>query len=267
MIARLAIVASLVASSAAAEPGLSYRRLYVRAGLAHISPLTRSRALELSDVHGPASLAVMDGPVAGSGATLDAVTVPAVIVGYVLPVLHDRLSIETVLGAPFRVRFRATGTLANMSIAPEALGIPTGVPALGSALGEAEAAPPMLTVVYRPLDLGPVHPYIGAGVAALVSYDAHATNPILTEAAQPKFDIAPALGIAFQTGLDVKVWRNVVARLDIKYIALMKARATVEHIQVRTPDLPLFDTVEVGTATMEMWINPLVVQLGVGADF
>ena len=45
------------------------------------------------------------------------------------------------------------------------------------------------------------------------------------------------------------------------------ARGTVEHVQVRTPGLPLFDTVEVGTAKMSVWVNPLVVQLGVGADF
>jgi hypothetical protein len=31
--------------------------------------------------------------------------------------------------------------------------------------------------------------------------------------------------------------------------------------------LPLFETVEVGTAKMSVWVNPLVVQLGVGADF
>jgi hypothetical protein len=53
----------------------------------------------------------------------------------------------------------------------------------------------------------------------------------------------------------------------VKFIAGMLARARVEHIQVQTPELPLFDTVEVGTAKMSMWVNPLIIQAGIGTDF
>ena len=70
-----------------------------------------------------------------------------------------------------------------------------------------------------------------------------------------------------QGGLDVKLCKRVYARLDVKFIALMMARAEVKHVQVRTPELPLFDTVEVGTAKMSMWVNPLIVTAGVGIDF
>jgi outer membrane protein W len=263
----------LLAASAHAEPArepesaITYKRLYVRAGLLHIAPLSQSDEVQLSGVHGPATLVVRDGPIRGSGASLDPLTVPAVIVGYVLPALGDRLSIETVLGAPIHVTFRATGTLADMSIAPEALGIPTGVPALGSELGEADAAPPLVTLVYRIADLGPVHPYAGAGLGVLVSYNAHATNPVLTEAAQPTFSVDPAPGLALQTGLDVTLWRRVTARIDVKYVAFMKAHATVEHIRVRTPGIPIFEMADVGTATMDLWVNPLIVHIGVGVDF
>lgn len=178
------------ATAAHAEPHkalITYKRLYVRGGVLHIAPMSKSRELTLSDVHGPASLAVMDGPIAGSGAALDPVTIPAVIAGYTLPIWHDRLSIETVLSTPLHVTFRATGTLADMSIAPQALGLDTGVPALGAPMGAADAAPPLVTAVYRIADLGPLHPYAGTGVGVLVTYNAHATNPVLTEAAQPKF--------------------------------------------------------------------------------
>jgi outer membrane protein W len=262
------IVAAILMTSATAiaDPALTYQRLYFRAGVLHMSPLSDSRELTLAGVDGPASLAVMDGPIRGSGAAIDSLTVPAVIVGYTLPVLGDRLSLETVLSAPIRVHFRATGTLADMSIAPDAIGIPTGVPALGSDLGEADAAPPIVTAVYRFLD-GPVHPYAGAGLGLLITYNARATNPVLTEAGAPTFSIDPAPGLVVQTGVDVRLWRKVVARLDIKYIAFMKAYATVEHIKVRTPDLPLLEEAEVGSATMTMWVNPLIVQLGVGMDF
>jgi outer membrane protein W len=245
---------------------ITYKRLYVRGGVLHMEPLSRSRELELSDVHGAASLAVMDGPIAGSGASVDPLTIPAVIAGYTLPVLHDRLSLETVLSTPLHVRFRATGTLADMSIAPEALGLQTGVPALGSSLGEADAAPPLVTAVYRLAQLGPVAPYAGTGIGVLVTYNAHATNPTLTEAAQPKFHIDPAPGWVLQAGLDIALWRRVYARLDVKYIAFMKAHATVDDIVVRTPSLPLFEEAKVGSATMDLWVNPLIVQLGVGVD-
>lgn len=264
----IAALAALVAPSLArADDAWSYRRLYVRAGILHVAPLSDSRELELSGVHGPASLAVTDGPIAGSGAALDPLTIPAVIAGYTLPVWGDRLSIETVLSTPLHVTFRATGTLADMSLAPEALGIPTGVPALGSSLGEADAAPPIVTAVYRVAELGPVAPYLGLGVGVLVTYNARATNPVLTEAGAPTFSIDPAPGAVVQAGTDVTLWRRVVLRIDVKYIAFMKAHATVEGLRVRTPELPLFETAEVGRATMEMWVNPLIVQVGAGVDF
>jgi outer membrane protein W len=266
-VTKLALAALLVASTAHAERALTYERLYVRAGVLHIEPLSQSRELVLSGVHGAASLAVTDGPIAGSGAALEPLTIPAVIAGYVLPLWDDRLSLETVLSTPLHVKFRATGTLAEMSIAPEALGIPTGVPALGAELGEADAAPPLVTAVYRVADLGPVHPYLGLGVGVLVTYNARATNPVLTEVGAPRFHIDPAPGLVVQAGTDLALWRHVYVRADIKYIAFMKAHATVEDLRVRTPELPLFETAEVGTATMDLWVNPLIVQLGAGVDF
>ena len=47
----------------------------------------------------------------------------------------------------------------------------------------------------------------------------------------------------------------------------MQANATVEHIQVKTPELPLFDSVEVGTAKMSVMVNPLIIQAGIGTNF
>jgi outer membrane protein W len=266
-VGRVAFVLCLLASAARAERAITYKRLYVRGGILHMSPLSDSRELELSGVNGPASLAVMDGPIAGSGATLDSLTIPAAIIGYTLPVWGDRLSLETVISTPIHVTFRATGSLADMSIAPEALGIETGVPALGPALGEADAAPPLLTLVYRLAELGPLYPYAGAGLGVLVTYNTRATNPVLTEVAEPTFHIDPAPGLVLQTGVDLKLWRSVHARVDVKYIAFMKAHATVENLAVRTPNIPLFETATVGSATMEMWVNPLIVQAGVGVDF
>ena len=243
------------------------KRLYLRAGVAIIKPLSVSREMELADVDGAASLAIENGPIAGSGASVGSATVPALIIGYRLPWLNNRLSIETVLGLPFEVKLKATGTLKNESLAPMALGIPTGVPPLGEELGTAKAAPPTLTAVYNLRDKGRVQPYVGAGVAVLFAYNEKVTNPMLTEVSQPEMSIAPAPGFVIQGGLEAKLFSRVYARLDVKFIALMMARAEVKHVQVRTPELPLFDTVEVGTAKMNVWVNPLIIQAGIGTDF
>lgn len=263
--AAAALVLALAPGTAEAEPW--WKRFYVRGGVAHVATLEQSRELELADVEGAATLAVQDGPIAGSGASISSATIPAAIVGYRLPVLGGRLSLETVLGLPFSVKFSATGTLANESIAPTALGIPTGVEALGPKLGEASAVPPVVTAVYRLRDRGPVQPYAGAGLAVMFAFGAKVTNETLTEVGQPDFAMAPAPGLVLQAGAEAKLWRNVYARLDVKFIAGMLARATVKNVQVKTPTLPLFDTVEVGTAKMSVWVNPLIVQAGVGFDF
>jgi outer membrane protein W len=165
------------------------------------------------------------------------------------------------------VKLKATGTLKNESLAPMALGIPTGVPPLGEELGTATAAPPTLTAVYTVYDKGRIQPYVGAGVAVLFAFNEKVTNPMLTEVSQPEMSIAPAPGLVFQGGIEAKLFSRVYARLDVKFIALMMARAEVKHVQVRTPELPLFDTVEVGTAKMNVWVNPLIIQAGIGTDF
>lgn len=266
---RIAIAAVLAvgaaAGVAAAEP--ARRQLYVRAGVAHIAPLASSRELELADIDGAASLALENGPIAGSGSKVSSATIPALTIGYRPRALGGRWSFETVLGLPFTVKFRATGTLATESLAPMALGIPTGVPPLGSELGEATAAPPLITAVYELLDRGAIRPYVGAGASVLLAYDAKLTNPVLTQVGSPEFHVSPAPGLVLQAGAEARVWRSVYARIDVKFIAFMLARAQAEHLEVRTPELPLFDTVEVGTAKMSVWVNPLIVQAGVGVDF
>jgi len=263
-----ALAILLSPATAGAETPWWKRRPYIRAiGVAHVATLEQSRQMELVDIDGAASLAVQDGPIPGSGASINSSTIPAAILGFRLPVLDDRLSIEVIIGTLFTVEFQATGTLANESIAPTALGIPTGVPAIGPELGRAQALPLVPTAVYQFLDRGPLRPYAGAGVAVLFALKPEITNATLTEVAPPDFHIAPAPGLVLQAGLDAKLWKGVYARLDVKFIAGMLARAEVNHIQVRTPSLPLFESAEVGTAKMSVWLNPLIVQAGIGFDF
>jgi outer membrane protein W len=266
----LATVAASLAPSLAAADELAEKprkRFYVRAGVVHIAPLEQSDEMELANIDGPASLSVQNGPIAGSGATISSATIPGMIIGYVLPFGGDKLSVETIVGLPFTVTFQATGTLANESIAPDALGIPTGIGPLGPELGEAKALPIVLTAIYRVAKLGKIEPYVGAGPTIMFATEEKVTNAMLTEISQPSMSIAPSPGLVLQTGIDANITSRIYARLDFKFIAFMKARATVDHVQVRTPDLPLFDTVEVGTAKMSMWVNPFIIQAGIGTDF
>lgn len=264
---RALVLCALLAPALAYADPLDPSNFYVRAGIALIDPLSTSKPMELANVDGPASLALKNGPIAGSGASVDSATVPAIILGYRLPYVHHRLSLETILGLPFTVTFKATGTLANDSIAPTALGLPTGVGPLGPDLGQASAAPLTLSLLYRFLDTGRLRPYAGGGAAVLVAFNAKATNKMLTEVSQPEMSIAPAPGLLLQAGLDVQLYKKWYARLDVKFIAFMEANAEVHHIQVRTPEIPLFDTVEIGTAKMSVMVNPLIIQAGIGADF
>jgi outer membrane protein W len=264
---RLALVALAIGVPAVAHADEPHNSFYFRAGVVRVMPLEMSREMELDDVDGPASLAVQNGPIAGSGSTVSSAFAFAATLGWHTRYLDERLSLETIVGVPFIVKFQATGTLANESIATEALGIPTGVEAIGSELGEAKALPIVLTGVY---DLAPgkrLRPYAGGGAAVMFTTGAKVTNPMLTQVSQPKMSIAPAPGLVFQAGLDAKIANRIYARIDVKFIALMMARARVEHVEVRTPEIPLFDTVEVGTAKMNVWVNPLIIQAGLGTDF
>lgn len=265
-----ALLALLVLAPALAHADVKpkkQRKLYLRLGVAHIAPLESSREMELADIDGAASLAIENGPIAGSGAEVASATLPAMIIGYRLPVLDGRLSLETILGTPFTVKFRATGTIANESLAPMALGIPTGVPALGPELGEAKAAPVVVTAVYDLMPASRIKPFVGAGAAIMFAFSPTVTNPLLTEVSQPDMSISPAPGLVLQTGVEARITNRIFARLDVKYVAFMLARAEVHHIVVKAPELPLFETVEVGTAKMSVWLNPLIIQAGVGTDF
>src|SRR5262245_21963085 len=115
------IIVCTIASQAHAD-----ERWYVRGGVTHVEPQLGAGEVVLSDVSGAAMLAIQSGPIAGSGVTASGTTIAAAIVGVKL---ERRFAIETVLALPFTLKFQATGTLANQSLAPMALGvIPTGIP-------------------------------------------------------------------------------------------------------------------------------------------
>lgn len=241
------------------------RGIYLRAGVLLIAPLGRSDEVILSEVDGTARLAIDNGPIEGSYVELSSKLMPAMILGYQLPFLGRRFSLETILGLPFALKMKAGGTLADQSLAPTALGnVPTGIPPLGTELGEVTVLPPVLTAVYRMFAESPVRPYIGAGVSILVPLDAKITNPILTEVAQPRVELAPRWGWVLQAGLDINFYDSFWVVADCKYLGGIDITAHVKDIRVRTPNLPLYETVSVGNNEVRLSANPIVAMLGIG---
>lgn len=260
------VIAALAAPLAAhADKPRGKRRIYVRGVVAHVDPRITTSDVEL-DATGLAASAIGDGAITDAGITVDAATRPTAIVGFVVPGLHGRLSIETLVGVPTVLKIEATGRLADESLAPEAAGLPTGIPALGHDLAEATVAPPLITAIFRPLQRDRISLLVGAGASMLFVFDERVTNPVLTEVSTPELSISHAFGAVLQAGVEARLWRRVIARIDAKYIAYRASHATIEHIEVRT-DLPLLPTVEVGSASMDLSVRPVIVQAGIGADF
>jgi hypothetical protein len=239
------------------------RPFYFRAGALHQESNPGDTDIQL-----PAGLPIAPAQMTDSGVEMIDHQIPlAIIVGYTLPILGDRLSLETILGFPVEMEFRATGALANESLAPTVMGLPTGIEPLGPQLGEATFATPLLTAVYRLPDLGPITPLVGAGGMVLFAYGEKITNPVLNEAGDPKLAISPAVGLVLQGGVEIRVWRRLTARIDAKYIAGMTVEARVEDIKVIPRALPQLGTIDVGTAVLTAELAPFVVQAGLGASF
>jgi outer membrane protein W len=241
------------------------RGVYVRGVVAYVAPRITMDNAQI-DPSAIAAQAVGDGQIDSTGIAAGSSMRPTAIVGYVMPRTRGRLSVETMLGVPVNMKIGVTGKLANESFAPDAAGTPTGIPPLGPDLGEATVVPPMVTALYRPVQIGRVSLLVGGGASVLFVYDERVTNSVLTEVSAPDMSISHTLGFVAQAGIEARLWRRLVARLDAKYISYRASHATIDNIQVRT-QLPLLPSVDVGNARMDITAHPVIVQVGVGADF
>jgi hypothetical protein len=265
--AAAAAVLFTLAASAHAEPTPAHRRLYARFGIAYTTTTSRSGQVTLPDVQGAASIPLKSGPIDGSGMGVDAAqSVPSFTVGYRLPGFDEHLSLEGVITMPVHERLSLTGTVVDQSIAPQALYLPTGIPALGSKFGQFDAATPTFTLVYRE-DLGSVQPFVGAGVGLLLPYNAHVTNPVLTDITQPGIKVDPAAGLALQGGFEVTLSHQAYVRFDAKYVSLLDTQVTADEVWLRTPKIPILGGLDIGRATADVSLNQLTVQAALGVNF
>ncbi len=262
----------LVASSGSAFAEGSWldtlHGLRFRLGGMSVVPTGSGGEVQLANVTGAARLSgLSDGPIAGSSTRLGNALMPALIIGYAPPILNHQLSVETILALPVKQKLYAGGTLATRSIAPSALGsLPTGVPPLGTELGEVTSLPPVVTAVYRFLPGGRFRPYVGLGGCLLIVLDTKITNPVLTSVRTPKVNTPPRLGWVAQAGGEFRFGGSYFLTADVKYIGGLAITSTMRNVEVSVPGLPLYGSARVGDNVVHMKVNPITTFVGVGMD-
>ncbi len=260
------LLGALVTGTVEARQASDYR-FYVKPGATMIDARLSSGELVLGGLDDTAQLALEPGPVAGSGVRdSGSVTRVSATLGWRLPWGDRRWAVETVLAPPFTFEFEATGTLANESLAPDAGGIPTGVPPLGRELGETDLLPPVVTLVYAPWPDSRVSPYAGAGVVYIFSYNSRLTNRALTESASPELRIDNVFSYVLQLGLDVAITERLFVNVDYKYVGRVRPRARIRGIGLSS-NVELFDPIEVERADMRLEMNPHVLGASLGWRF
>ena len=257
---------SVGAQAAPKKRASPLRRLYVRGVFAaYVEPRITAHDLRLAP--SPiARTAVGAGAIEDAGVRVNASTSPTAIIGYVVPRMRWGFSIEMIIAPPSKLEIEATGRLANESIAPEAVGVATGIPPLGRYLAEATMTAPIVSAIVRPLHFNRFVVFAGVGVSVLFVYDERVTNAVLNEVGSPKLAVTNPIGAVVQAGIEGRIWGRWKLRIDGKYVAYRESHARIDGIEVKT-QIPSLPTVDVGSARIDVAVRPIIIQCGIGADF
>lgn len=113
--------------------------------------------------------------------------------------------------------------------------------------------PPTLTVQYRPLPGGKVHPYVGAGINYSLFYSEKASAGLKGAVGPTSVHLSSSWGAAAQAGVDIDLNDRMFLNFDVKWIDMdTKARLT---------------TTAAGVQRVSVGIDPLVFGAGVGIRF
>lgn len=111
------------------------------------------------------------------------------------------------------------------------------------AVHETWVLPPVVTVQYRPQMDGRVSPYVGAGVNGMIFFDGEDKNGFTV-------DLDNGLGLALQAGADIGLKGPWSLNLDVKKV-WFNTEATING----------------GTLTSDVDLDPWVVSVGIGRRF
>lgn len=134
----------------------------------------------------------------------------------------------------------------------EIAGVSGATGAIGK-LASTWVLPPTLTVQYRPLPGGKVHPYVGAGVNWSLFYAEDASKGLEAAVGKTNVHLSSSWGVAAQAGVDIDLNERMFLNLDVKWIDMdTKARLT---------------TTAAGVQRVKVGIDPLVFGAGLGIRF
>lgn len=132
----------------------------------------------------------------------------------------------------------------------------TGVSGVTGGIGELASTwvlPPTLTAQYHFNPAGTVRPYVGAGVNYTLFYSEKASDGLEAAVGSTDVDLDDSFGWALQAGVDIAVSKNMFLNIDAKWIDI-DTTATLR-------------TGALGTQTVDVEIDPLVVGVGIGWKF
>lgn len=110
--------------------------------------------------------------------------------------------------------------------------------------------PPTLTAQYHFMPRAKVRPYVGAGINYTVFWNEKASDGLQAAVGRTPVHMNDSVGWAAQAGVDVDVTRKVFLNLDVKYIDI----DTTAHLH----------TAAIGTQSVKLSLDPLVVGVGLG---
>ena len=110
--------------------------------------------------------------------------------------------------------------------------------------------PPTLTAQYHFNAHGTVRPYVGAGVNYTIFWNEKASAGLEAAVGKTRVSMSDSFGWAAQAGIDVDISPRMFVNFDAKYI---KIRTTAR-----------LDTSAIGTQSVRVHLDPLVVGVGLG---
>lgn len=134
----------------------------------------------------------------------------------------------------------------------EIAGVSGATGAIGK-LASTWVLPPTLTVQYRPLPGGKVHPYVGAGVNWSLFYAEDASKGLEAAVGKTNVHLSSSWGVAAQAGVDIDLTDRMFLNFDVKWVDMdTRARLT---------------TTAAGVQRVKVGIDPLIFGAGVGLRF
>ena len=269
IISGLAAATMLLPVTASADDHMSAsgdKPFYFRAGMTFIRPDSSSTTVELEESQELQAIEaafnadlVQGGEIEGSGISVGDSNVPTATLGYVLPYADGHLSVETILGLPYTVDINHEGSLKNES--------QLGLPPFGEKLGETKALSPAVSLVYKFMLEEKFRPYVGGGLAYLMTYDSEVTNDTVnTFFGNPDMKIDNGFGYLLQAGAEYNFYEQWFVTADVKYVGGLDLDAEVGDLVLNAEGNPL-DGTTLGKNTTTVTVDPWAYSIGVGFSF